>query len=192
MPPTRLVAGGPQHLFGGPALGLGGNQDLGGGAPDRSSHPVGQHPSQDAADRAEGFGDQRQRRGRPLVGGERDEAPPGERQHRTEQKQPRCRLGPVDHQILTRRPHRRAATAVMIAAPRHLRLSDEAAEITGRPLVSGCTGDRQHPLRRHPAPDFSTRSSRPVRLPHRGCGLLGRGGAVSPASTFSTTFLTVL
>ena len=50
----------------------------------------------------ERFGDQRQRRGRLLVGGEGDEPPPGERQHRAEQEQPRCGLGPVDHQILTR------------------------------------------------------------------------------------------
>src|SRR6478736_8648225 len=40
---------------------------------------------------------------------------------------------------------------MMFTAPQRFRLSDEAAEVTRGPVVSGCTGDRQHPLGRHPA-----------------------------------------
>jgi hypothetical protein len=38
----------------------------------------------------------------------------------------------------------------MFIAPQRFRLGDQAAEVTGRPLVSGRTGNRQHPLGRHP------------------------------------------
>ena len=47
------------------------------------------------------FGDQRNRGGCPLVGGEGHKAPSGECEHSAEQEQSRCGLGPVDHQILT-------------------------------------------------------------------------------------------
>src|SRR5271167_2791792 len=38
----------------------------------------------------------------------------------------------------------------MFVAPQQLRLSNQAAEVTRRPLVTRGPGDRQHPLRRHP------------------------------------------
>ena len=67
-----------------------------------AGHPVGQHPGRDTADRGQCLGDQRQRGRRALIGGEADEPPTGERQHRAEQEQPRCGLGPIDDQIVTR------------------------------------------------------------------------------------------
>ena len=79
--------------------------DVGDHAAFQARHPISQHPGRDTPDRGQRLGDQRQRGGRPLIGGERHEAPPGERQHRAEQKQPRRGFSPVDHQILTRRPH---------------------------------------------------------------------------------------
>ena len=65
-------------------------------------HPVSQHSGRDPAGRGQRFRDHRQRGRRSLIGGEAHEPPPGVRQHRAEQEQPRCSLGPVDDQILSR------------------------------------------------------------------------------------------
>jgi hypothetical protein len=64
-----------------------GHHDVGDHASLEARHPVGQYPGWDLADHGHRFGDQRQRRRGALVGGERDEVPPGERPHRAEQKQ---------------------------------------------------------------------------------------------------------
>jgi len=58
---------------------------------------------------------------------------------------------PVDHQVLTRRPHRRAAPPVMLPAPQRLLPCDQAAEVARRPGIPRRPRCRQQPLGRDPA-----------------------------------------
>ena len=173
-----IVGGGHHHVGDHPAL--------------QAAHPVGQHLGRDPADHRQRLGDHRQRRGGLLIGGEPHEPPPRERQHRAKHEQPRRGLGPVDHQILTRRPHRRAAATMMILAPQRFLLSDQPAEVPRRALIAGRPRDRQQPLGRDPAP----RLGHPLgdQVPHRIeiARPRPRCGGSPPASARSTTRLTVL
>ena len=58
---------------------------------------------------------------------------------------------PIDDQVLTRRPHRRAAAPVMIPPPQRLLLRDQAAEVPVRPGIPRGPGGGQQPLGRDPA-----------------------------------------
>ena len=70
----------------------------------QAAHPVRQHLARHPAQRLEAFRQQRQRRRGPLIGSEPHKPEPRPGQHRAEHVPPA--LGaPVDHQILTRRPH---------------------------------------------------------------------------------------
>jgi hypothetical protein len=104
------------------------HHDIGHDAAFEAAHPIRQdlarHPAQDL----EALGQQRQRGLRPLVTGEPHEPEPAPGQHRAEHVQPAL-AAPVDHQVLTRRPHRRTAAPVMLAAPQALLLSDQPAEV---------------------------------------------------------------
>src|ERR1700678_4357055 len=65
----------------------------------------------------------------------------------------------------TRRSASWAPPAVMIVAAQDLPLGDQAAEVTGRPLVTRGAGNRKHPLGRHPA--LGLRDSFGDQLGHR-------------------------
>jgi hypothetical protein len=101
-------------------------------------HPVGQYPGLDAADHSEGFGDQRQRRGRPL-----SVANPTTR-HRAQNRNNPVRLGP------TRSPDTHPATtppgdALGDVLPQRLRLGNEVATVACRPVIADSRRDRLHP-----------------------------------------------
>ena len=159
------VMAGQPDVFGG------GDHHVGDHAALEAGHPVGQHPGRDTTDRGQRLGDQRQRRGRPLIGGERDEAPPGERQHRAEHKQPRCGLrpsrSPDTHPVTT--PPGGALGDVRCATTLSLR----------RPGGGSCVPTRR--IRRHgrsatsawptSGPGTSRPVRRPARPPRRSCGL---------------------
>ncbi len=145
-----------------------------------AGHPVGQHPGRDTADRGERLGDQRQRGRRPLVGGERARTATGRTPAPRRTGTTPVRLGPSrspdTHPVTTPpgggRGDARCATT--------LSLGDQAAEVTCRPLVAGGTGDRQHPLGRHPTLRTSRPVRRPARSPHRNCATRStRGGGGS-------------
>ena len=128
----------------------GGHHDVGHDAAFQAAHPVRQHLAGYPAQDLEALRQQRQRRGRPLIGGEPDEPEPAPGQHRAEHVQPA--LGaPVDHEVLTRRPHRRAAAPVMLPPPQRLLLRDQAAEVPVRPGIPRGPGGGQQPLGRDPA-----------------------------------------
>jgi hypothetical protein len=57
---------------------------------------------------------------------------------------------PVDDQVLTRRPHRRAAAPVMVPPPHPLLLRDQPAEVPRRPGIPRRAGSWQQPLGRDP------------------------------------------
>lgn len=135
---TDIVGGGHDHVGDHPTL--------------QTAHPIGQHLRRDPADHGQRLGDHRQRRRRFLIGGEAHEPPPRERQHRAEHEQPRRGLGPVDHQILTRRPHRRAATPMIVLAPPRFLLGHQPTKVPRRPVITSGFSDRQQPLSRDPAP----------------------------------------
>jgi hypothetical protein len=101
----------------------------------QAPHPIGQHDLWDTTELLEALSQHRQRRLRSLVGGEAHEPPPRPGQHRAEHVQ-RALRPPVDHQRLSRRPHRRTAPPVMVAAPIGLRLGHEAPEVAGRTRVA--------------------------------------------------------
>ncbi len=136
------------------------------GTPSGRPAPSGRNPT----DRGQRLGDQRQRRGglsrrwrTRRTATARTPAP------RRTGATP-ARLGPVDHQVLTRRPHRRAATAVMIPAPQRF--------LAPRPAGgSSAPNPRTRPPER-PAATASPRSGlatppparRPARSPRRSSG----------------------
>jgi hypothetical protein len=72
------------------------------------------------------------------------------------------------------------------------RLGNQLAEVSVRTLVPGGTGYGQHPLGRHPT--LGLLDTLDDQLGHRivVMGRSARSGALSPASNFSMTFLTVL
>jgi len=112
-----------------------------------AAHPVGQHDLGHPAQLGEALAQHRQRRGRLLIGGEPHEPPPRPRQHRTEDMD--SALGaPVNDQMLTRGPDRRAAATVVLDPPVPLRLGDQPAEVSSRPLIPGHARGGQQPLRR--------------------------------------------
>ena len=107
----------------------------------QAAHPVGQHDLRYPAHLSEALAQHRQRRSGLLIGGEPHEPPPRPSQHRTEHVDPA--LGaPVNDQVLTRGPDRRAAAPVVLGPPVFLGLGDQAAEVPGRPFVPGgaCRG----------------------------------------------------
>src|SRR5262249_36262842 len=86
----------------------------------------------------------------PLVSGEPHEPDPRPGQHRAEHMQPA--LGaPVDHQVLTRRPHRRAAATAMPGSPLPLGRRHQPPEVPRRPRIPRGPRCRQQPLRRDPS-----------------------------------------
>jgi len=108
----------------------------------QAAHPVGQHDLRHPAHLGEALTQHRQRGGGLLIGGEPHEPPPRPRQHRTEHVDPA--LGaPVNDQMFTRGPDRRAAAPVVLGPPVLLGLGDQPAEVPGRPFVPGGTCGRQ-------------------------------------------------
>lgn len=106
-------------------------------------------------------------------------------------EQPWRDVGPINYQILTRRPHRRATYRSILIAPQPFLLSHQTAEIALRPLAPGGAGDRQQPGGRYPA----TRGLDPRR--DQFCPrteLRGRAvrGGEPPSLARSTTRLRVL
>ena len=137
-----------------------GHHDVGDHPALQAAHPVGQH----RARHLEALRQHRQRRGGPLISGEPHEPEPAPGQHRAEHVQ--AALGaPVDHQVLTRRPHRRTPPVVMIGPPRLLRHRDQAAEVPRRPRIARSPRGRQQPLRRDPGLRLSTRSATKTATP---------------------------
>ena len=127
-----------------------GHHDVGDHPALQAAHPVGQHLARHPAQHLEALRQHRQRRLRALISGEPHEPDPAPGQHRAEHVQ--AALGaPVDHQVLTRRPHRRTAAAVMIPPPGLLGRRDQAAEVPRRPRIPRGPRRRQQPLRRDPA-----------------------------------------
>ncbi len=139
----RVMRGEPHVL-------RGGHHDVGDHAALQAAHPVREHLARHPAQDLEALRQHRQRRLRLLISGEPHEPDPRPRQHRAEHVQPA--LGaPVDHQVLTRRPHRRAAAAVMILPPRLLLRRDQPAEVPRRAGITRGLSRRQQPLGRDPA-----------------------------------------
>ena len=126
-----------------------GHHDVGDDAALQAAHPVRQHLARHPAEDLEALRQHRQRRLRLLVRGEPHEPDPRPRQHRAEHVQPALST-PVDHQMLTRRPHRRPPATVMLTTPGLLALRDQPPEVPRRPRVAGGLGGRQQPLRRDP------------------------------------------
>jgi hypothetical protein len=126
-----------------------GHHDVGHDAAFQAAHPVRQHLAGHSAQHLEALRQQRQRRGRPLIGREPHEPEPAPGQHCAEHVQPAL-AAPVDHQVLTRRPHRRAPAPVMLPPPGLLTSRDQAPEVARRPGIPRGPRGRQQPLRRDP------------------------------------------
>ena len=131
-----------------------GHHDIGDDPAFQAPHPVRQYRARHPAQHLEALRQHRQRRLGPLISGEPHEPDPAPGQHRAEHVQPAL-AAPVDHQMLTRRPHRRAAAPVMIPPPGLLRRRDQTAEIPRRPGISRRPRRRQQPLGRDPARGLS-------------------------------------
>ena len=116
----------------------------------QAAHPVSEDLARHPAEGLEALGQQAQCRLRLLVGGEPHEPDPRPRQHRAEHVQPAL-AAPVDHQMLTRRPHRRTPTPVMILTPQLLLRRDQPPEVPRRPRIPRRPRSRQQPFRRDPA-----------------------------------------
>ena len=146
-----------------------GHHDVGDHAALQAAHPVRQHLARHPAQHLQALRQHRQRRLRALISGEPHEPEPAPRQHRAEHVQ--AALGtPVDHQVLTRRPHRRTAAPVMIPPPQMLLRRDQPPEIPRRPRIPRGPRRRQQPLRRDPR----RRLVHPLRHQH------GNGVVVMP------------
>ena len=109
-----------------------GHHDVGDHAALQAAHPVRQHRARHPAQHLQALRQHRERRLRTLISGEpHNESAPARRTAEHVQ----AALGtPVDHQVLTRRPHRRTAAPVMIPPPQLLLRRDHRRKFRGDPL----------------------------------------------------------
>ena len=179
--PEPVMAGEPDIL-------RRGHHDVGHHAAFQAAHPVRQHRAGHPAQHLEALRQQRQRGLRPLITGEPHEPDPAPGQHRAEHVQPPL-AAPAGHQMLTRRPHRRAAAPVVIGPPGLLRRRDQAPEVTrrvgiprrtdGRASGCGCSTAWPAPLADSPEPTCPQRGG-PCRMSQPGWPPpTGRDGSTS-------------
>ena len=131
----HVVRGGHDHVRDDPAL--------------QARHPVGEDLARDPAEDLEALRQHAQRRLGAFIGGEAHEPDPGEGQHRAEHVDPT--LGaPIDDQVLTRGPHRRATPPVIVGAPQPFLRRDQATEVPRRPAIARGLREWEQPLRADP------------------------------------------
>jgi hypothetical protein len=113
-------------------IGRGRDDDIRDDATFQAPHPVGEHRAGHPTQLLETLGQHAQRGLGPLIGGVTHEPHPRPGQHRAEHMQP-APHPPVDHQRLTRCPHRRATATMMPTPPLRLHLGDQRRKLRAEP-----------------------------------------------------------